>query len=190
MVGASAGLTDIVTKNGRIVGDVKLESGIDVYQGTGVVTGTVFGEGGNDSLSGGNSADRLNGGNKNDTLNGRFGIDTLTGGLGNDICRFDSAPNTATNRDVITEFGNAPRNNDTFQLNEAVFTKLGGEAYARSVLPSSTPARQRADANDHIIYNQATGGCSARPTAMSRAASSHCHAHQPGCVTAVDFIVL
>lgn len=90
VVGVSAGLSDSVTNNGTIIGDVKLGSGSDTSQGTGVVTGTVFGEDGNDSLSGGNAVDRLNGGNHDDTMNGGRGNDSLDGGTGNDTYVVDS----------------------------------------------------------------------------------------------------
>jgi hypothetical protein len=91
VLATSTGLTDSVINNGRIVGNVNLGSGIDSYLGTGVVTGTVFGEGGNDTLSGGNSVDRLNGGNNDDTLIGNGGNDVLDGGAGDDTYVVDSA---------------------------------------------------------------------------------------------------
>jgi Ca2+-binding RTX toxin-like protein len=78
--GRSADQADRVINNGTIRGDVKLGSGIDVYQGNGLVTGTVSGEAGNDTLTGGRSADRLNGGDGNDKLFGALGNDNLTAG--------------------------------------------------------------------------------------------------------------
>lgn len=44
----------------------------------------LFGEGGNDTLTGGSGGDLLDGGAGNDTLFGKGGADTLTGGDGND----------------------------------------------------------------------------------------------------------
>ncbi len=74
--------------SGNIEGDVRLTNGSDLYNGAqGTVTGTVFGNGGNDRLIGGNDDDILNGGSGRDRLIGRGGDDTLIGGGGNDILR-------------------------------------------------------------------------------------------------------
>jgi Ca2+-binding RTX toxin-like protein len=51
---------------------------------------TLFGDSGNDSLLGGLSNDLLYGGEGNDTLNGESGNDTMVGGTGNDIYFVDS----------------------------------------------------------------------------------------------------
>lgn len=45
----------------------------------------LFGEGGDDTLTGNAKADELNGGNGDDTLNGEAGNDTLNGGMGDDM---------------------------------------------------------------------------------------------------------
>jgi Ca2+-binding RTX toxin-like protein len=127
---------------------------------------TLLGGLGNDLLNGGTGADKLTGGagidtllggTGNDTLAGGLGLDRLTGGPGNDIFRFDTVPNTAINRDVITDFANAAGNNDTIQLNDAVFSKLGagGTRALNADFFHAGPAAT--DANDHIIYNKATG---------------------------------
>src|SRR5262245_57392797 len=102
-------------------------------------TGTVFGEDGNDNLAGGTATDRLAGGVGNDTLSGNggndllnggvgndrllggLGNDNLTGGLNNDVFVFNTAPNTTTNRDIVTDFNHVA---DTFQMENAVFTTL------------------------------------------------------------------
>ena len=172
-------LIDHVTNNGLIVGAVYLGGGNDVFSGTGT-QGTVFGEAGLDTLSGGNAGDRfeggsendaligyaghdtliggvgndtLNGGNNNDKLDGGLGNDKLTGGANNDFFVFNTALNTSTNRDTITDFNHI---NDTFQLENAIFTRLGAGVHALN------PAFFRAgavaaDANDYIVYNKATG---------------------------------
>ena len=167
VVGTSAGLSDVVVNDGTIIGNVSLGTGFDVYRGTGVVTGTVFGEDGNDSLSGGAAIDRLDGGIGNDTLMGNggndvingqgdndrifggLGVDTLTGGLGIDIFVFNTVP-SSSNRDVVTDFSHV---NDTIQLENAIF-KIPGTSLASAYFYAGTKAH---DANDRIIYNQATG---------------------------------
>jgi len=52
------------------------------------------GEGGNDTLLGGNKDDELYGGAGNDTLDGMGGDDLLNGGTGNDTCDGGSGSNT------------------------------------------------------------------------------------------------
>ena len=103
-------------------------------------------------LVGGIGNDLLSGGNGNDKLIGGAGIDTLTGGLNNDIFVFN-APLSALNRDTITDFNHVA---DTFQLENAVMTTLGAGVHALSATMFRAGAAA-ADANDHVIYNQANG---------------------------------
>jgi serralysin len=169
-----ADLTDSVVNNGRIIGNVNLGSGIDVYRGTGIVTGTVSGEAGNDALAGGNAGDRLDGGTENDTLTGnggndtllgQAGNDTLFGGLGNDSLTggsnsdffvFNTALNASTNKDTITDFNHV---DDTIKLENAIFTKLGAGVHALSAAFFRI-GTHAIDANDYVIYNNATGALS------------------------------
>ena len=182
-------LIDHVTNNGLIAGVVHLGGGNDIFIGTGF-QGTVFGEAGNDALAGGNAGDKLDGGTENDTLTGngggdtllgqdgndtlngglgndhwrqrqrhavrRAGNDTLTGGANNDFFVFNTALNASTNRDTITDFNHV---DDTIKLENAVFTKLGAGVHA--LKPGFFRAGTKAlDANDYIIYNNATGALS------------------------------
>jgi Ca2+-binding RTX toxin-like protein len=55
-------------------------------------------------IYGGNGVDTINGGAGNDQIFGGLGNDILTGGAGNDVFSFNSMPNSASNRDVITDF--------------------------------------------------------------------------------------
>jgi 2',3'-cyclic-nucleotide 2'-phosphodiesterase (5'-nucleotidase family) len=66
----------------------------------------LFGEGGDDVLFGGQGNDALSGGDGNDLLSGDFGQDTLTGGTGNDIflLRFADAISNGGAADLITDF--------------------------------------------------------------------------------------
>jgi Ca2+-binding RTX toxin-like protein len=166
----SVNLSDKLVNNGTVTGNVSLGTGVDLYKGTGSVSGYVNGEGGSDTLTGGSFADRLNGGSEvdiltgnggNDVLIGAAGNDTLAGGLGKDVMAgganadsfvFNTAPNTTSNRDVINDFVPA---DDTLKFENAVFTKLGnaGVLNAQFLRLGAAPL----DANDYLIYNKATG---------------------------------
>ena len=74
---------DTIVNSGSIAGAVHLGGGNDVFSGAGT-QGTVFGEAGLDTLSGGNAGDRFEGGTENDALTGNGGADTLLGQDGND----------------------------------------------------------------------------------------------------------
>lgn len=76
---------DRVTNTGEMVGGVWLGGGndwMDTRQGT--VTGTIFGEAGNDTIAGSVNADSIDGGADNDRLRGMEGDDTLLGNSGFD----------------------------------------------------------------------------------------------------------
>jgi len=104
---------------------------------------TLVGFGGNDTLFGGAGADRLSGG---------VGIDIETGGAGKDSFLFN-APLDAANRDYIKDFSHA---DDTMQLENAIFTKLGATGTLNADFFHVGTAA--ADANDYIVYNHGTGG--------------------------------
>ena len=92
------GGSDTVINSGQIGGAVTLADGADTYRGvgSGVASGVVFGEGGNDTLVGGDLADNLDGGADNDTLVGRGGDDTLIGGAGADLIFAGAGSDTVT----------------------------------------------------------------------------------------------
>ncbi|SFE19455.1 DUF4347 domain-containing protein [Nitrosomonas sp. Nm166] len=97
----------------------------------------------------GNAADnQLNGGVGNDTLNGGAGTNTLTGGAGKDNFRFTTTGHT----DMITDFNVI---DDTIQLENAVFTSL--TTTGKLAADQFRVNTQALDANDFIIYNDATG---------------------------------
>src|SRR6185369_16984549 len=98
--------------------------------GVGGTSGAVFGEAGVDTLTGGLRADFLDGGAGNDKLFGGAGSDHLTGGSNNDVFVFNTAL-SATNRDTVADFNHV---NDTFQLENAIFTKLGAGVHALNPL--------------------------------------------------------
>ena len=106
------------------------------------------------ALTGNTRANILSGLAGNDRLAGGAGVDTLTGGLNHDTFVFNTALNGLANRDIVRDFSHA---DDTFQLENAIFTKLGAGAM-HMLNPASFRAGTKAlDANDYIVYNRATG---------------------------------
>jgi Ca2+-binding RTX toxin-like protein len=109
------------------------------------------GNAGNDLVDGGSGNDNMTGGPGNDTFVGGLGIDTLAGGPNNDYFVFNAALNSG-NRDIITDFNHV---NDAFRLENAVMKTIGGPG---ALSPAFFRAGAAAlDANDHIIYNKASG---------------------------------
>ena len=88
-------------------------------------------------------------------LNGGAGNDVLTGFGGNDVFAFNTPLNASTNRDAITDFSNVAGNNDTFNLENAVFTKLATTGVLNAAF--FRPGAAALDPNDYIVYNQSTG---------------------------------
>jgi serralysin len=137
----------------RVIGAVeKLTlAGTAAINGTGNnLANVIAGNSAANVLSGGLGSDKLNGGGGNDTLIGGAGIDTLIGGANNDFFVFNTAP--ATNRDIVTDFNSVA---DTFRLDNAVFAALGGNGVLDPAFFHL--GATAADADDHVIYNQATG---------------------------------
>ena len=112
---------------------------------------------GNDRLDGGLGNDKLLGGSGNDRLDGGLGKDTMTGGLGNDKFVFDTKLNAATNVDVVTDFKHGT---DKMLLDNAIFNALGFQENVTLKAGFFHAGSAAADADDHIIYNKATGALS------------------------------
>ena len=110
----------------------------------------------NNTLTGNNFNNTLSGGVGNDVLRGGLGNDVLNGGVGNDIFVFNTALNATTNRDTIAAFANVAGNNDTFQLDNAIFAKLVATGALNGAFFKLTTQVQ--DVNDYILYNPTTGG--------------------------------
>ncbi|MFI0845550.1 calcium-binding protein [Mesorhizobium sp. IMUNJ 23232] len=83
---------DLLTNSGRMIGDVFLGGGNDVYDGRlGSVDSVVDGEDGDDRLYAGDGNATLIGGYGQDILMGGIGADYLQGGTGWDVASYESA---------------------------------------------------------------------------------------------------
>jgi Ca2+-binding RTX toxin-like protein len=97
-------------------------------------------------------ANKLTGNGAANTLNGKAGNDTLVGGAGPDRLLFNTAPNTSTNYDKITDFDPAV---DTIRLENAVYTGLTATGtLAAAAFKVGTTASTAAH---RILYDPATG---------------------------------
>lgn len=120
--------------------------------GANTLTGTTYA----DVLIGNAGKDRLLGGAGADVLSGGAGLDSLTGGTGSDAFVFDTAPNTKTNRDTVTDFAPGA---DSLHMHLAAFT--GGGLASGALLPeqflASATATAAQDADDRFVYNTTSG---------------------------------
>jgi Ca2+-binding RTX toxin-like protein len=102
------------------------------------------------NLVGNELAQSIQGNAAGNLLLGKAGSDTLFGAGGNDTFRFDTALG-ASNIDSIADFIAA---NDTIQLENAIFTALAAGPLSLNAFRIGSAA---ADADDRIVYNNATG---------------------------------
>ncbi|MDO9107184.1 MAG: FG-GAP-like repeat-containing protein [Methylovulum sp.] len=153
------------TLNG-IVGNDTLNGGLGndkLIGGTG--DDTLNGGAGHDVLAGTVGNDLENGEGGNDVLRGILGNDTLVGGMGNDDLIAGKAYNVLTGGDGMDSFHFASASHstitdfvvaeDTIKLENKFFTQLTatGVLYAGFLVTASSAH----DANDYVIYNNATG---------------------------------
>jgi len=169
----------------RVFGDVEKLTLI----GTGNVNG--FGNELANVITGNNSNNTLDGGAGNDTLRGGLGNDVLRGGAGNDVFVFNTAPNSASNKDRITDFSSVAGNEDSIWLSHGTFTKLGGGA-AHALNPTYFHLGTAAThATDYIVYNQSTGALYYDADGNgSGAAIQFATLTNHAAVTASDFLVI
>ncbi|MFC1458664.1 calcium-binding protein [Microvirga arabica] len=113
---------------------------------------------GNDRVTGGREDDFLVGGTGNDRMDGRGGDDRFIAGAGNDVLTGGSGDDTfifnaalAVSVDRIRDFR---ASDDTFQLDNAVFLGLAEGALSAGALAFASAT---AEADDRVIYDQATG---------------------------------
>ncbi len=124
---------------------------------------SISGLAGNDTLIGSLADDAIDGGIGNDTVTGGGGDDTITGGAGNDLLGggsgadvfvFDQAPSRTRNYDVISDFETGQ---DRLMFNTAIFAALSPAADALIDASQFRLGAAAGDADDRLIYNQASG---------------------------------
>ncbi len=108
----------------------------------------------NNTITGNSKDNTLNGGLGNDTLIGAAGSDTVSGGNGTDFFVFDTALNSATNVDIITDFVAA---DDSIQLENAIFTQFTTTGAIPGGTFVSAPGAVALDNNDYLIYDTTNG---------------------------------
>jgi Ca2+-binding RTX toxin-like protein len=122
-----------------------------------VVGERVIGTTGPDLIKGNLSNDRLFGAEGNDSLYGGSGNDILRGDKGRDTFVFESKLERSRNVDQILDFN---VKNDSFWLDDKVFTKLGSGSVAR---PGKIKAdmfvkgKNAQDKEDRVIYDNKQG---------------------------------
>jgi serralysin len=99
------------------------------------------------------------------TLSGRDGRDSLTGGAGDDRFLFNTALESAPNRDEITDFLVA---DDTIVLDRTIFTAI--TANGRLSEAAFVTGSAAADGSDRIIYERTTGNLYYDPDGTGAAA--------------------
>ena len=115
----------------------------------------------------------------------------MTGGAGYDYFVFDSALNTATNVDRITDFSPADvlSPGDTIRLENAIFTALATPGRLAAAAFHTGAAAH--DASDRIIYNSASGVLSYDADGTGAAAAIHFATLSPAlAITNADFVVI
>jgi Ca2+-binding RTX toxin-like protein len=137
-----------------------LAANVENLTATGTAAVTLTGNTLSNTLTGNGGRNTLKGGAGNDKLNGGWGSDILAGGTGRDVFVFNTRPDRWGNLDTITDFSAV---DDTIWLDNAIFTKLGAGTSAAPVTLNSaflTFGTKAKDANDFLIYDQATGNLS------------------------------
>jgi Ca2+-binding RTX toxin-like protein len=144
-------VTDSVINKGQMNGNVNLGGGGDIYDGNGGrVKGWIWGDAGNDTLSGGASADLIYGGVGNDSITGRGSRDDLWGddtatlavNAGRDTFDFNAiseSGTTSSTRDIIRDFNNGDDRIDLSTI-DANTTVGGNQAFTVLTKGTATSA--------------------------------------------------
>jgi Ca2+-binding RTX toxin-like protein len=122
----------------------------EVYAGS----DTLYGTSGGNTLKGYGGHDKLFGQGGNDYLFGGDGNDTLYGGSGKDAFVFDTKPHKSTNKDAIKDFKVV---DDTIRLENAVFTKVGGNGTLKGSAFWANNTGKAHDKDDRVIYDKDSG---------------------------------
>ena len=125
---------------------------------------TIKGNSADNYLFGFDGDDHLDGGAGNDQLEGGRGADTLTGGKGADTFIFASPLDGKA--DTILDFNF--NEGDVLQLDHNIFTALQSGTLAADQFVLGKAAQ---DANDHLIYDRATGELAYDPDGSDAAAA-------------------
>jgi Ca2+-binding RTX toxin-like protein len=137
-------------------------------------------------LTGNEISNRVTGNAGTNQINGGLANDILTGGGGADYFLFNTALNSTTNRDRITDFNVA---DDTIRLENAVFTQLTATGQLNAAFFRVGAAA--VDANDYIIYNSANGVLSYDSDGNAAGSAVQFAVLTPGlALTAADFFVV
>ena len=142
------GIEQVVIGSGTAVTPVTTGRGAVNVNAAAVTNGLLLvGNDGNNAIVGTALADRFQ---------SRLGNDTLTGGSGADTFLFNTAPDAAGNRDLITDYQPGV---DRIQLKASIFVGAGsaGTTLAAGVFVAAPGAISGLDANDRIILNTTTG---------------------------------
>ncbi|RVG88661.1 calcium-binding protein [Sinorhizobium meliloti] len=113
-------------------------------------TGNALGNG----LTGNAAVNTLDGAAGNDQINGGLGNDTLIGSAGLDTFVFNSALNSASNVDTISDF---VVSDDVMWIDDAIFTGVVGTGALTAAQFVSNTTGLAEDADDRIIYQSDTG---------------------------------
>ncbi|MFM7881775.1 MAG: beta strand repeat-containing protein [Microcystis panniformis] len=142
-------------------GSVFGQGGNDTITATNSATRTYDGGAGNDVLNGGSVADSLIGGADNDTISGGGGNDTIVGGAGADSLTGGGGSdrfvfnNAAEGIDTITDFDPTATTGDLFNVSSSGFATIGGPgtlAATRFTLGAAATT-----ANHRFIYDSSNG---------------------------------
>jgi Ca2+-binding RTX toxin-like protein len=149
---------------GYILQDVQSEGDGFYFKANGA-DDVISGSQGHDNISGGGGNDILNGGAGNDRIGGGAGNDVLRGGAGVDTFVFSADPDKG-GIDRVTDFNRKIGekiilNTYAFEAAEAVqrISPTDPNAKGSGALDASNfvLGKSAKDADDHIIYDQATG---------------------------------
>ena len=125
---------------------------------------TIKGNSAANYLFGFDGDDTIDGGAGNDQIEGGRGADTLTGGKGADHFIFASPLDGKA--DTITDFSFSE--GDLLQLDHHIFTALESGTLAADQFVAGKEAK---DANDHLLYDRATGELAYDPDGSGSAAA-------------------
>jgi serralysin len=185
--------TDVVTETNATPGiggnDVVCSYVADFTLPTNVEYGILLGGAWINNLSGNGLNNVMYGNGNNNLLAGRGGIDVMVGLGGNDIFRFDTAPNDATNYDILYDFNVV---NDTIQLENAIFASLTATGTLSAAnFCSGAGVTTAQDGNDFVIYNSSSGALYYDADGLGGATTATLFAFVPAAtaLTASDFVV-